>query len=118
VAKYVPKEVLPFEVFDFKELADAVVEQGPDRGFINIPVWRSPRENRPYNARIMESVLSLAYFYTLKKPWNPYYGSPALRQRLEAALEFWCGLQNPEGRFAEAARNAGTWHLRRLPQSS
>ncbi|SPE37035.1 conserved exported hypothetical protein [Candidatus Sulfopaludibacter sp. SbA3] len=100
---------LPFYLAHFKELADAVVEQGPDRGFIHIPVWRSPRENQPYNARIMESVLSLAYFYTLKRPWNPYYASPAVRQRLEAALEYYCNQQNPEGRFAEAAPQR--WNL-------
>lgn len=100
---------LPFYLAHFKELADAVVEQGPERGFIHIPVWRSPRENQPYNARIMESVLSLAYFYTLKRPWNPYYASPAVRQRLEAALEYYCNQQNPEGRFAEAAPQR--WNL-------
>jgi hypothetical protein len=99
----------PFYLAHFKELADAVVEQGDVRGFINIPVWRSPGQNKPYNARIMESVLSLAYFYTLKRPWNPYYGSPAVRQRIEAALEFYCNQQNPEGRFAEAAPQR--WNL-------
>ncbi len=100
---------MPYYLAHFKELADAVVEEGADRGFINIPVWRSVGQNRPYNARIMESILSLAYFYTLKKPWNPYYGSPAVRQRLEAAMEFWCGSQNPDGRFAEAAPQR--WNL-------
>jgi hypothetical protein len=100
---------LPFYLAHFKELADHVLEEGPNRGFINIPVWRSVSGNKPYNARIMESVLSLAYFYTLKRPWNPYYASPALRQRLEAALQYYCSLQNPEGRFAEAAPQR--WNL-------
>src|ERR1039458_6938295 len=100
---------LPFYLAHFKELADNVLEEGPTRGFIHIPVWRSPRENQPYNARIMESVLSLAYFYTLERPWNPYYKSPAVRQRLEAALEYYCNQQNPEGRFAEAAPQR--WNL-------
>jgi hypothetical protein len=100
---------LPFYLAHFKELADNVLEEGPTRGFIHIPVWRSPRENQPYNARIMESVLSLAYFYTLKRPWNPYFASPAVRQRLEAALEYYCNQQNPEGRFAESAPQR--WNL-------
>lgn len=100
---------MPFYLAHFKELADSVVEQGSDRGFINIPVWRAAGQNKPYNARIMESILSLAYFYTLKKPWNPYYGSPAVRQRLQAAMEFWCGLHSPDGHLAEAAPQR--WNL-------
>jgi hypothetical protein len=98
---------LPYDLAHFHR--QSVVEQGPDRGFINIQVWRSPRDNKPYNARIMESILSLAYFYTYQRPWNPYYGSPAVRQRLEASMEFWLHLQNPEGRFAEAAPQR--WNL-------
>jgi hypothetical protein len=94
---------LPYYLAHFHRFAASVVEEGPDRGFINIDVWRSPRDQKPYNARIMESILSLAYFYTCRRPWNPYYGSPAVRQRLEAAMDFWLHLQNPEGRFAEAA---------------
>jgi hypothetical protein len=100
---------LPFYLAHFRRLAESVVEQGPDRGFINIPVWRSVRDNKPYNARIMESILSLAYFYGTKRPWNPYYGSLPVRQRLEAAMEFWLHEQNPEGRFAEAAPQR--WNL-------
>ena len=100
---------LPFYLAHFRELAGSVVEEGPGRGFINIPVWRSVRDNKPYNARIMESILSLAYFYTYKRPWNPYYASPAVRERLEASLEYWLHMQNPEGRFAEAAPQR--WNL-------
>lgn len=76
---------LPFYLAHFRELAGSVVEKGPERGFINIPVWRSVSNNEPYNSRIMESILSLAYFYALDRPWNPYHASPALRQRLEAS---------------------------------
>ncbi|HTD21933.1 MAG TPA: hypothetical protein VK738_04730 [Terriglobales bacterium] len=92
---------LPFYLNNFHQVADSVVATGADRGFIGISVWRSPKDNHPYNARIMENILSLAYFYTAKRPWNPYYGSAALRQRLEAALDFWCRLQSPEGKFSE-----------------
>src|SRR5690349_6959126 len=90
---------MPFYLAHFRELAGHVVEAGPNRGFIDIPVWRSVSANKPYNARIMESILSLAYFYALDRPWNPYHGSPALRQRLEAAFEFWLNKQSPDGRF-------------------
>ena len=92
---------LPFYLAHFREFAGGVVENGPDRGFIGISVWRPLDGNKPYNARIMENILSLAYFYTTKRPWNIYYGSKPVRQRLEAALEFWCRIQSPEGKFSE-----------------
>jgi hypothetical protein len=92
---------LPYYLVHFHRLANSVVERGPDRGFIDIRIWRNPQDNRPYNARVMESILSLAFFYSTRRPWNPYYASPAVRERLEAALEFWCAMQDPEGRFSE-----------------
>ncbi len=46
------------------------------KGFINISVWRAPVDNKPYNARIMENILSLAYFYCTNRPWNVYYAPP------------------------------------------
>lgn len=92
---------LPYYLSHFHRVANSVVEKGENRGFIDIVVWRNRENNKPYNARIMESILSLAYFYSTKRPWNQYYGSPAVRERLEAALEFWCGLQNADGRFSE-----------------
>lgn len=92
---------LPFYLAHFHDVANSVVETGPHRGFIAIPVWRSTKDNQPYNARIMENVLSLAYFYATRRPWNPFYGSPALRARLEAALSFWCASPDPQGRFSE-----------------
>src|SRR5260370_17256898 len=66
---------LPFYLNNFHQVADSVVATEPDRGFIAISVWRSPKDNHSYNARIMENILSLAYFYTTKRPWNPYYRS-------------------------------------------
>lgn len=92
---------MPYYLKHFHTFANGVMETGPDRGFINIAVWRSPDGNKPYNARIMENILSLAYFYCTNRPWNIYYGSPALRPRLEAALSFWCRIQNTDGRFSE-----------------
>ncbi len=92
---------IPYYLKHFHTVANSVVETGADKGFINISVWRSPDDNKPYNARIMESILSLAWFYCTNRPWNIYYGSPALRQRLEAALLFWYNSQHTDGRFSE-----------------
>ncbi len=92
---------LPFYLGHFHQLANAVLMEGPHRGFIDISVWRNIKDNQPYNARIMENILSLAFFYANDQPWNPYYGSPPLRHRLEAALAFWCDIQSPQGAFSE-----------------
>jgi hypothetical protein len=92
---------LPYYLAHFHRLANAVVAEGENRGFINIAVWRSPQDNRPYNARIMENILSLAFFYSTRRPWNQYYASPAVRVRLEAALDFWCRIQSSDGQFSE-----------------
>ena len=100
---------LPYYLAHFHRVANAVVPSGPNRGFIDIPVWRARKDNAPHNARIMESLLSLAWFYTAKRPWNPYYGAPELRVRLEAALDFWCRSQNADGRFSEYG--PGRWNL-------
>jgi len=107
LSKYKPADFtdaeldLPYYLKHFHTIANSVVETGPNKGFINIPVWRSPDDNKPYNARIMENILSLAWFYCTNRPWNIYYGSPVLRLRLEAALSFWCHSQNADGRFSE-----------------
>jgi hypothetical protein len=100
---------LPFYLAHFREFAGSVVESGPDRGFINISVWRPLDGNKPFNARIMENILSLAYFYATNRPWNIYYGSKPVRQRLEAALDFWCRIQSPDGKFSEYG--PGEWNL-------
>ena len=92
---------LPFYLKHFHTFANSVMETGLNKGFINIVVWRTPDVNKPFNARIMENILSLTWFYCTKRPWNIYYASPALRPRLEAALSFWCSIQNADGRFSE-----------------
>jgi len=92
---------LPYYLSQFHRLANSVVETGENRGFIDLAVWRNAQDNKPYNARIMENILSLAYFYATNRPWNQYYGSPAVRARLEAALDFWCRIQSSDGRFSE-----------------
>lgn len=99
---------LPFYLQHFHVLADGIVEQGPERGWIKAGVWRGEKDPS-YNARVLENYLTLAYFYCTNRPWNPYYASPALRQRLEAVLEFWCNSQGSEGGFSEyAAKRYGT----------
>ncbi len=92
---------LPFAVAHFAQVANSVLMDGPDRGFFSLSVWRNEIDNRPHNARIMENILSLAWFYATERKWNPYRGNPALRARLEAALDFWCRIQDPDGRFSE-----------------
>ncbi|MDI1247440.1 MAG: hypothetical protein PSV13_01030 [Lacunisphaera sp.] len=88
---------VPYFLRHFAQVANAVVESGPDRGFLNLKVNREPADNQNYNARVMENQLSLAYFYTARRPWNPYYGHPAVRVRLEAMLSRWAQIQNQPG---------------------
>lgn len=90
---------LPFYLVHFHELANGIDDSGPTRGFMRLGVWRG--DQGPQNARVMENILSLAWFYTAKRPWNQYYKDPALRARLEAALDFWCRSQSSEGTFTQ-----------------
>jgi len=90
---------LPYYLYHFHTVANAVEFSGPNRGFIHINVWR--KSEQPYNLRIMENILSLAWFYCADRAWNPYRGDRSLRARLEAALEFWCSKQFPDGHFYE-----------------
>jgi len=92
---------IDYYVGNFHHLANAVRPVPPAKGFIDIPVWRRPEDNRPHNARIMENITTLAWFYTQQESWNPYHGDPDLRWRLEAALRFWLSIQNDDGRFSE-----------------
>ena len=94
---------LPYYLHRFHTVVEGVTESGPNRGFMSIPVWRGRDKNQqgPWNARVMESHLTLAFFYATPRPWNPYFASPAVRQRLEAMLTFWGDMQNADGRFSE-----------------
>lgn len=94
---------VPYYLKHFSQVANGVLDTGANRGFIDIVVWRTPDVNKTYNARIMESILSLVWFYTTDRPWNPYYKDAAVRARIEAALNFWCNMQNDDGRFSEYA---------------
>jgi len=92
---------MPYNLTYLPRIANSVETEGPNRGFINISVWRGANQLHPYNARIMESVLTLAWFYASPRKWNQFYANKALRVRLELALEYWCNLQSSDGRFSE-----------------
>lgn len=84
----------------FHRLANAVRDEEPNKGFIDIVVWRPRSENVPINGRIMDNILSMAWMYTKDEPWNPYYGDEATRLRLEQAIRFWSTLQDERGQFS------------------
>jgi len=75
---------VPYYLKHLHRLANAVVETGENRGFIDLHVWRS--NFATWNFRTLENHTAFAYFYATDAPWNPYYGSEALRMRLEATL--------------------------------
>lgn len=102
---YGPAHTFIYYVEHLHAIANAVRNEEPNRGFIDIAVWRNPSQHQqPYNARIMENILSLAWFYTHDADWNPYYGDPALRGRLEVALDYWVKIAHPTtDRFAETS---------------
>jgi len=92
---------MPYNLTYLPRIANSIETSGPDRGFINISVWRGTGQLHPYNARIMESILTLAWFYASPRKWNQFYANSALRARLELALEYWCNLQSSDGKFSE-----------------
>jgi hypothetical protein len=93
---------LPYYLVHFHQVANGIDDRGPTRGFMRLAVWRTPT---PHSARVMENILALAWFYTAKRPWNQYYRDAALRVRLEAALDYWCRLQAPDGTFTANSPN-------------
>ncbi|MFC0531626.1 hypothetical protein [Phytohabitans kaempferiae] len=66
-------------------------------GWLTGGYWRTPLV--PYNARIQESVYTMAWFYTQQREWNPYYRDPALRDRIYAAMRYFISLQGEDGWF-------------------
>ncbi|HSH20791.1 MAG TPA: hypothetical protein VLA03_10075 [Draconibacterium sp.] len=100
---------IPYYLKHFAEVANSVVDSGENRGYFDLSVWRGSHNHNTYNARIMEGILSLVWFYTTDRPWNIYYGDKALKKRIEASLQFWCKIQNTDGRFSEYS--VGQWSL-------
>lgn len=92
---------MPYALMHFARVANSIELDGSHRGWISLCVWRGLSNHHWYDARIMENILALAWFFCTPKPWNPYRGNPELRYRLELALQYWCGIQSPEGRFSE-----------------
>lgn len=81
-------------------LANSIVDDDPERyGWMEDGWWRTPVQ--PFNARIMEHVATLAWFYATERPWNPYRGDAELLARLDAALGFYLGLQHDDGAWPE-----------------
>jgi len=92
---------MPYYLKHFARVANSVVDTGSNRGYFDLSVWRGARNHHTYNARIMEGILSLVWFYTTDRPWNVYYNDKALKLRIEAALDFWCRIQHDDGQFSE-----------------
>jgi hypothetical protein len=92
---------MPYYLKHFASVANSVVDTGENRGYFNLSVWRGSQNHHTYNARVMEGILSLVWFYCTDRPWNTYYSDPALKRRIEASLQFWCKIQNTDGRFSE-----------------
>ncbi|MCK4894740.1 MAG: hypothetical protein KAT07_12265 [Calditrichia bacterium] len=100
---------MPYYLKHFARVANSVVDTGSNRGYFDLSVWRGSKNHHTYNARIMEGILSLVWFYTTERPWNEYYNDKALKLRIEAALDFWCKIQHDDGRFSEY--RVGQWSL-------
>lgn len=81
-------------------MTNDIVDTDP-YGFMAGGWWRTPAQ--PYNARIQEHVFTLSWFYANRRGWNPYYRNTALLGRLDAALQHYLGLQNPDGSWPEYA---------------
>ncbi|MDX6264669.1 MAG: hypothetical protein QOH84_6357 [Kribbellaceae bacterium] len=80
---------------------DIVDTDGSTYGFMAGGWWRTPAQ--PFNARVQEHVFTLSWYYANARHWNPYYRDPALLARLDAALQHYLSLQNPDGSWSEYA---------------
>lgn len=52
-------------------------------------------------ARSQEAVLALALAYKINHPKNPYYNNESVLEWINAALDFWAGIQAKNGTFSE-----------------
>ena len=57
---------------------DLVAVPGDTWGWFSDAGWFRTTSLFTDNARLQESVATLAWFYTQQRPWNPYYGSQPL----------------------------------------
>lgn len=71
----------------------------PIWGWFGDAGWFRDTALLPHNSRLQESVSTLAWFYTHDRPWNPYYNSQPLAERIIAALRYTLSIQMPDGGF-------------------
>ena len=94
---------LLFHFVNFSRIANSVVtEPGPLQGWFREALWRH-YSYAPFNARVMENYFSLAFFYGHDAPWNVYYRSPVVLERLRLALDYTFGLMGGNGAIPEYA---------------
>lgn len=99
------EQVLAAYLMILAPLANSVVDDDPELyGWMEDGWWRTP--NQPYNARIMEHVSTLAWFASHERPWNPYYRDEALLGRLDAAIQYYLGIQREAGYWTEYGWNS------------
>lgn len=79
-------------------MTNDIVDTDP-YGFMGGGWWRTPAQ--PFNARVQEHVFTLSWFHANQRAWNPYHRDPALLGRLDAALDHYLKLQNPDGSWPE-----------------
>lgn len=78
---------------------DVVVDDPATQGFLGGGWWRTP--SVPTNARVQEHVFTFSWYLANARSWNPYSGSVPLRNRLDAAVAHYLGLQHPDGSWPE-----------------
>ena len=79
------------------DLANSISASRDRYGWFAGGFWRRP--NLPTNVRIQENVSTLAWFYTQDRPWNSYYLSTDLLDRLNVAVRYYLSFQRDDGAF-------------------
>lgn len=86
-------------------MANDIVGDGAYLGFMGGGWWRPEKYQNKHNARVMEHVSTLAWFYANERPWNVegqhLYRNTALLTRLEAAVDYYTSLQLADGSYPE-----------------
>ncbi|WP_394255890.1 hypothetical protein [Pseudoclavibacter helvolus] len=102
-ALFAPNEqVLGRYLMSVAGMANDIVDyHGATYGFMGGGWWRAPDTQNPKNARTMEHIATLAWFYANKRDWNPYYLDPKLLSRLEAAIGYYTSLQFDDGSYPD-----------------
>lgn len=87
-------------------MANSVVDTGDNRGYFNLSVWRGSQNLHTYNARIMEGILSLVWFYSTDRPWNPELGAVSQSQSRTDVAAYGTKPENGEQVYEAAGINA------------